>query len=526
MTPHPQPEWSERVRVALNREDGRPLMAFLRRQRWFGGKGRAVNAAHIGEAILLNPGTPDRWLVLVNVDYHGGQVERYAMLLYIRAAAEGADPDALVPWPHASGSEWICDATHDPDTWRALYEAVTEERTLAGERGCLKGRALPAGQGAWSRPPRQTKVLSGEQSNTSVVFDERVILKLLRKLETGVNPDSEMLEFLTAHTTSLLAPPLFGVLTYGQPTGDESGGSTVALLQRFLPSSVDGWRYTLTHLTQVLAERLAPRRQGRAVGEAVGDMSASFLQDMRALGIMTGELHLALASQNEPESFRPEPITPPDVDRWQAHMSELLATVCRDLRGLPPSRRSSLHVTDAEVTRLDTTCSEWFEALGSLSRTGACKIRHHGDFHLGQVLKTDAGFAVIDFEGEPARSLESRRAKVCPLKDVAGMLRSFGYAAQAPLIGQDPVSAAAADYLEAWERATCAAFLEGYRATAVPGKALFLPPTWEDCLGIIHVYEVDKVLYELEYELRNRPEWLPIPLTGLRRLCRGLPARG
>lgn len=524
MTPHQ--ESSEHVRAALDREEGRPLIAFLRRQRWFGGKGRVVNTAHIGEAILLSPGTPGRWLALVKVDYHGGQVERYAMLLCIRAAAGREDPDALVPWPHASGSEWICDATQDPDTWSALYEAVAEEQTLTGEQGCLKGRALPAGQGAWSRPPRQTKILSGEQSNTSVVFDERVMLKLMRKLETGINPDSEMLEFLTTHTTCLLAPPLFGVLTYGPPAAEESGRCTIALLQRFLPRSVDGWRYTLAHLTQVLAEGPDPSQQGRALAEAVGDMSASFRQDMRALGVLTGELHLALASRNEPESFRPELITPADVDRWQAHMSQLLATVCRDLRGLPPSQRSSLYVTDAEVTQLETTCPEWFEALGSLPRTGACKIRHHGDFHLGQVLKTDAGFAVIDFEGEPARSLEVRRAKVCPLKDVAGMLRSFGYAARAPLMGQGPVSATAAGYLEEWERAICAAFLEGYRATAIPGKALFLPPTWEDCLRIIHAYEVDKVLYELEYELRNRPEWLPIPLTGLRRLCRGVPARG
>lgn len=479
-----------------------------------------MNAAHIIEAILLDPERLRAWLVLVAVDYAGGDTERYVMPLSIRSAVGLEDPEVLAPWAFSSGSEYICDATHDPNTWMAVYEAVTQEQTLVGEQGCLNGRVLLPAQ---SDPPGEAKVLAGEQSNTSVVFDERAILKLVRKVETGINPDSEMLEFLTTHATCFLAPPLFGVLTYDAPGGDASSRSTVALLQRFLPRSVDGWRYTQAHLKYVLAEVGAAKSGGSGV-DAGNDSSASFRRDMRALGAVTAELHLALASQPEPASFRPEPITPADVDRWQAHLRQLVATVSQDLRGLPPNQRSSLQLTDPEIARLETTCLGWCEALRSLPRTGACKIRHHGDFHLGQVLKIDTGFAVIDFEGEPARSLEVRRAKTCPLKDVAGMLRSFSYAAQAPMMAPDRPSSAAADWLERWEWEIRTAFLDGYRSTAMPGKAVFLPGTWEECAGIIHVYEVDKVLYEIQYELRNRPNWLPIPLTGLRRLCRAVAA--
>jgi trehalose synthase-fused probable maltokinase len=523
MTPRPHQEWFQRFRAALDVDSGRPLIAFLERQRWFGGKGRMMNAAHVTDAIALNPDRPRAWLVLATVDYAGGDAERYAMPLLIRSAIGLEDPEALAPWNTPSGSEWICDATHDQNMWMALFDTVAQEQTVVGEQGCLKGRALSQAQEGSSGPPREAKVISGEQSNTSVVFDERAILKLVRKIEAGINPDSEMLEFLTTHTTGALAPPLLGLLTYEAGAAEASGRSTVALLQQFLPRTVDGWHYTQAHLKHLLAE-FGAGKHGEWGAEAANDSIAAFREDMRTLGAVTGELHLALASQQEPASFRPEPITPADVDQWQAHIRQLLASVCRDLRGLLPSQRVSLQLTDAEIARLEATCPAWCDALRSLPRTGVCKIRHHGDFHLGQVLKSGSGFAVIDFEGEPARSLEARRAKVCPLKDVAGMLRSFGYAAQAPMMAQGRPSAEAADWLERWEGAIRTAFLDGYRSTAIPGKALFLPPTWEECARIIHVYEVDKVLYEIQYELRNRPDWLAIPLTGLRRLCRAMAA--
>ena len=514
-------EWIEQVLAALNTEGGRRLSAFLQRQRWFGGKGKALAAAHVVDAIALSHGTDRRLLAFVDVEYRGGHPERYAMPLVIRSVIDPGDADALVEFPPSSSREWICDATHDANTWVSLYEDVAQSRELVGEAGCLRTRSIPQGERELSMPVREAKVLSGEQSNTSVVFDRRVILKLIRKVEAGINPDSEMLEFLTTQTVCSYVPSLLGLLTYENKIGDACKPATVAVLQRFVSDSVDGWSYTLTHLERLLGEGPAVVDRGHTLSQAVTDMSGPFLQDMRRLGAMTGELHLALSSQNEPEAFRPEPITAQDVEQWQGRMGQLLTAVCRDLRALPPNQLLAAGLTDEDVTGLETACPQWFGDLRLLSQTGASKIRHHGDYHLGQVLKTKESFVVIDFEGEPARSLEARRAKLCPLKDVGGMLRSFSYAAQVLLVRRRTASATDVGLMEEWERTTRAAFLEGYRATAQPGHVIFLPPNWEDALRIIHVYELEKVLYELGYEMRNRPDWLSVPLTGLRRLCGG-----
>jgi maltose alpha-D-glucosyltransferase/alpha-amylase len=171
------------------------------------------------------------------------------------------------------------------------------------------------------------------------------------------------------------------------------------------------------------------------------------------------------------------------------------------------------------MTELEAACWKRFEDLQLLARRQTAKIRHHGDYHLGQVLKTDDGFVVIDFEGEPARPLAERRAKVCPLKDVAGMLRSFSYAAQATLKQRGQPSATDAGIMTEWEGAARATFLEGYRSVAIPGQASFLPPSWEEALRVVRVYELDKALYELRYELHNRPDWLSIPLAGIRAMA-------
>jgi maltose alpha-D-glucosyltransferase/alpha-amylase len=169
---------------------------------------------------------------------------------------------------------------------------------------------------------------------------------------------------------------------------------------------------------------------------------------------------------------------------------------------------------------LEAACRDRFGDLKPLATVRTMKIRHHGDYHLGQVLKTDDGFVVIDFEGEPSRPLDERRAKVCPLKDVASMLRSFNYAAQASLAHGRPASATDIAVMTAWETVARTAFLEGYRSTAIPGRASFLPSSWEDALRVLGAYELDKAFYELRYELWNRPDWLSIPLAGIRAMVR------
>jgi maltose alpha-D-glucosyltransferase/alpha-amylase len=507
--------WIEQVLAALGSQGRRPLTEFLERQRWFGGKGRPMADVRVTDAVPLEQGPDRRLLAIMLVEYRGGSRERYVTPLVIRPAALQGDVATLVELPDSPAHELVCDATHDPETWIRLYDAIMDGRELIGQSGCLSGRSIEREGDKTTEPARKVTVLSGEQSNTSAVLDRRAIMKLLRKVEDGLNPESEVLEFLTTWTTWRDAPPLLGLLTYDDGTG-EHPPATVGLLERFVPNSGDGWSYALTRLEELLEEGKTGTTSADHPARTVQTVSGTFQEQLRRLGEITGGMHMALASRMEPEAFRPEPITLRDIEAWESGMIKQLAEVIQDLRALSPERRTTAGLKDDDVTWLETACRHRFDDLRLLAQERVAKIRHHGDYHLGQVLKTIDGFVVIDFEGEPARPLEERRAKVCPLKDVAGMLRSFSYAAHMVLVRRGRISATEAGLLMEWEAAARKTFLDGYRAAARPGQAAFLPAAWEEALRVIRVYELDKALYELRYELRNRPDWLSIPLAGIR----------
>lgn len=516
MTNKAPSEWIESIIAALDGHGRRPLIEFIQGQRWFGGKGKSLADVHLLDVVRLPSGTAPVALAVLRVAYRGGETERYVIPLTIRPRCGPEDRAGLVELPGSPAHEWVCDATGDQDTWRRLYDSVAQGKELAGRSGSLMGLALPQGRDLLSAPVQDITILSAEQSNTTVVFDRRVILKLFRKPASGINPDSEMLEFLTARTECRDVPALLGVMTYDDGVA-ETEPATVVMIQQFVPNCGDGWRYTLAHLHALLDEgaKAVPSRSG-SVSKVLAEISGPFLGELRQLGMITGSLHVALASRPESEAFRPEPITLRDIENWQSGMRKHLTEVCFDLRALPPERHAILGMTGNDVTGLETACLDRFGDLQLLSRSGTSKIRHHGDFHLGQVLKTPDGFVIIDFEGEPARPIEERRAKVCPLKDVAGMVRSFNYAAHAALKQRATVSTDAAGLMKEWERAARVAFFDGYRTAAEPGRAIFMPATWDEAVRIIQVYELDKALYELRYEMRNRPEWLSIPLQGIR----------
>lgn len=513
--------WIDRVRSALEGQGRRPVIEYLQRQRWFGGKGKPLADVRLLDAIELSTGETPRLLALLLVEYRGGAQERYMVPLSLRPKAVSDEAAAIVELSPPSGSRWVCDATREDDVWRSLYAVVASGREVAGQTGSMLGRTMPGREKDLAGSPSVVKVLSAEQSNTSVVFDRRVIMKLIRKVEMGVNPDSEVLEFLTTKTACGDIPPLLGIMTYQDTQAEEVSEGTIGVIQSFIPNQGDGWSYTLARLDELLEKAVGagPGLVGHPSND-VRDLSDAFLEEIRRLGAITGNLHLALASNAEPEAFRPEPITAPDVERWRRKMTQFLAEVCCDLRGLPAEQRAMAGLSPDEADSLEAACRNRFGDLSLLVKGPSVKIRHHGDYHLGQVLKTGEGFVVIDFEGEPARPLEERRAKVCPLKDVAGMLRSFNYAAQAALKQRPSVSAADGAIMTEWEAAARTAFLNGYRSVAKPGQAEFLPAAWEDTERVLRVYELDKALYELRYELRNRPKWLAIPLKGIRSLLR------
>lgn len=514
-----QQVWIKQALVALDGQGRRPLIEFLQQQRWFGGKGKPLTDVCVADAFDLSHGTGRRLLAILRVEYRGGARERYVMPLTVRTRTREDDAGAIVELPGASAHDWVCDATGDSETWVRLYGMVAQGREQAGQLGCLVGCAMPQGREELAEPVHRVKVLSAEQSNTSVIFDRRAIVKLIRKLDAGINPDSEVLEFLTMHTNCRDVPALLGIMTYDDDVTDETPPATVAVLQRFVPNVGDGWCYTLTHLGKLLEEGgKAVRDRGDNLSKAVAAISGPFLAQLRYLGEITAHLHAALASRQEPEAFRPEPIAMDDIDLWKDGMTKQLTEVCHDLQALQPDQQSAIGLRGDDVAGLETACRDRFSDLQLLVQGRAAKIRHHGDYHLGQVLKTTDGFVVIDFEGEPARPLDERRGKVCPLKDVGGMLRSFNYAAHAVLRQRRTVTATDVGLMTEWEGAARASFLDGYRSAAKPGEAVFLPATWEESLRAIRVYELDKALYELRYEMRNRPDWLSIPLQGIRGL--------
>jgi trehalose synthase-fused probable maltokinase len=338
------------------------------------------------------------------------------------------------------------------------------------------------------------RAVGTEQSNTSVRVGGTLVFKLFRRLDAGENPELEVGRFLATRTTFRDMPMLRGSVTYVSPRG---APSTVGVLQDWIESRGDGWSHVLSLLRQ--------RPPGRQELE----------EDLFGLGRTTAAFHAALASDPADAAFAPEPVTAADVEKWASGLQACAARVV----DLVERGHAAWH---DEAQRLGRSLVDRRREAGVLARAPGIdgararfhKIRLHGDFHLGQTLRTADGFVLIDFEGEPARSLQERRLKHCALKDVAGMLRSFDYAvatADEQTRGRD------ADDLSGGLRS---AFLDGYfssTATACP----FLPENRAVATAWIHFFEAEKALYEVEYELNNRPAWVHIPLRGLLQILRG-----
>ena len=426
--------------AAAPHDENKNLAGWLAQQRWFAGKARRIAATRVADRLRVGPGT----LYVVLVSFQDAVFE---------------EPDRyLVPLLPEPG---VRDALNDPGFCHALLDLAVHGGEIRGERGTLVGRPARAAVPTPSAAPT-TRRLTGEQSNTSVVFDDALIMKVFRRLADGLNPDLEITRFLSEHTSFTGTPRLVGALEYHP--GDTTS-STLAVVQEFVAAGRDGWSWLL--------ERLAS-----------GDAA---LDPLTRLGERTGALHVALATPTADVAFGAEPITGADVQAWADGVGRQVdaarrAAGARALPGVP----------------------DLAGGLGGL--IGRAKIRHHGDFHLGQTLAVQDGrdFAIIDFEGEPLRPLEERRRRHTPLRDVAGMLRSFGYAAAS--VPRPPAER------ERWEAAAREAFLTGYRATV--GAASFVPAGDEAFARAVAVLEVEKAAYEIVYEANNRPDWLPIPVAG------------
>ena len=452
--------------------DDDSLREWIAHQRWYGAKARSIAGLEIVESPLLGQ-DPPTLLALVQTRFATGTHELYQLPLILIGDDESlARPLSPSATPIASNGEWtVYDGLADARPGIELLRRIGASEEIETEQGrfAFHGSEALAGVDLEAR----TRLMAVEQSNSSVVFDERFVLKLFRKLEPGINPELEMLRFLAGHGFEHIAP-LEGWYEYD----GLALAATLGVVQIFLPDAVDGWELALDEI---------PRDPER------------FLARLGELGRITAEMHTALASDAGDPAFSPE-------EASQEAMSLLTATVDEDIE------RIWVRLPDSDAVSPIAGCGQDVrERLAARAQIGigGRVIRTHGDYHLGQTLSTPGGWIVIDFEGEPARPLPERRQKRSPLRDVASMLRSFAYVASAVEMMRQQRAP------EGFEQRARETFLGEYLAHV---DATLLPAGEAAIANLLSIYELEKAIYELQYELNNRPDWVPIPVAGIRRL--------
>ena len=451
--------------AGLREED---LSPFMLGQRWFGSKSREVAHVTVAESTSVREDEPGLALALVEVRFHPGTHELYHVPVGVRSGASGwsegviAEVDGFI----------LYDATFDPELSAEVASLMREQRTLEASDGAtIEFRSVSEVEEELDRPS-EIRPMGVEQSNTSLVFDDKLVLKLYRRLEPGVNPELELLRFLTKRGFPNI-PSLEGWAQYlGRPMD-----ATLATLQHFVASEGDGWKLAL---------------------DSLGSGQEAFLGRLRRLGEVTGAMHTVLVSDASDASFCAE-------EPSSEALALLVATVDEEIERVFASLPD-----DPALAPIAGRGEEVRERLRLRSHVGATGrvIRHHGDYHLGQVLWADEDWVVIDFEGEPARGLTERRRKRSPLRDVAGMLRSFAYAASASELERGVTPP------DDWEARARAEFVAGY----VDEVDSSIIPSGQAFDRLLALFELEKAVYELRYELDNRPDWVRIPVAGIVRL--------
>ncbi len=497
------------------------LPEFLQRQRWFGSKSSKIISVTVTDWCPFVDGYSV--LTLVSVELDKGNAESYFLpltLIYDDAAQETKDSNAniVIAPVRAPGREGIlCDALSRQSVCHALLSLIAEDGKLQGRYGIIQGASSPMLPELMSEDSdnMSARRSSAEQSNTSILFADKLILKCFRKQEFGQNPDTEIARFLTEHTTFRQIAPFGGSIEYVR---EDQQPATLAMLQGLVANEGDGWQWTLEELERYFescARTPLPDEVKNAV-ELVRDHAGIYLEAAGTLGRRTAEMHIALASSEQIEDFRPEILKPGELQR----ISEDLASHAAGIMGLLKTNLSRLAEDAIEMGSL--VMSKRREILGRFQKlvgvkSALVRTRIHGDYHLGQVLRAKADFVILDFEGEPARPLAERKQKQLPLKDVAGMLRSFEYAAFSALAKHITRRPEDQQRMEPWAKLWVSAvedkFLQAYRETAIQSSVV--PRDDHDFQLVLNAYVLDKALYELGYELNNRPDWVRIPLAGI-----------
>jgi maltose alpha-D-glucosyltransferase/alpha-amylase len=507
---------AEKTRSQLETDS---LPRYIETQRWYPFKGTAIDRARILDHVLWQEGKLS-WLVpLIELDTSGEQAgaEKQDYFLPLGLAWEEREDErvknlstsAVVKIRQQGNVGIIGDAFADEGFCRAVVKAMSVGKEIVTGQGKLQFRPTAAFKKI-AGPKFDSLTVDrprGSSSNTVVTMGERLILKGYRRLRIGMNPELEMGLYLTevAHYPNCAA--LAGVLEY---IGNDGQTRLLSMLQAYVANQGDGWTYALEYVRRHLEQyRTTPSGDGLPT-----NAHEAFLSMMRVLAVRTAELHRALAAPSKDAAFAPQPLARADIDAYRQRALEeahsALDKLAATLDAVPAADRDAANRVVAQREQIQAR----IHSLAKESAQGT-KIRIHGDYHLGQVLVTKNDFVIIDFEGEPGHSLEQRRAKHSPLRDVAGMLRSFAYVQQSALrsVAHNEAEAARlAPLARAWEVETRAAFLSAYEGAA---RGANLYDSLESGRGLLGLFEMEKALYELRYEIGNRPTWVGIPLQGI-----------
>jgi maltose alpha-D-glucosyltransferase / alpha-amylase len=510
---------------ARDRLEREVLPEYIAGCRWFGAKARALRQMRVLErsAISSEPDAAQFWFI--EVSYLDGPTENYALPVKIVSGEKAQaisqhSPQAVIARFPGNDESILFDAIWDADFREKLFRLMLDRQRATGRNGSLVGALSPRIGDVANIPA--SEVLGAEQSNSSMLFADKYFLKLYRKLEDGVNPDVEVTRFLSERARFENVPAFGGLIEYRRAKAEPA---VVCLLQDAIPNQADAWTMTLDHVGRFYERVLARKAElqnettpaGTLVEELVGGI---YPEKAMLLAQRTGELHVALASVRDDPLFAPEPFNAMAQRSVYQSMRALLRrnfeSLKKKLKDVPD------HLRDEAKNVLGTEKEILSREKRLLDRkTNAAKIRIHGDYHLGQILYTGKDFVILDFEGEPARPLSERKLKRSALRDVAGMMRSFQYAAYSAL-WQPAMRAEDVPFLERWAdiwyRQMSSVFLQKYLQTTA--TSTFVPQNSDDLQILLEAYLLDKAVYEIGYELNNRPDWVVIPIRGIKHILK------
>jgi maltose alpha-D-glucosyltransferase/alpha-amylase len=515
------------------------LPAWLCGRRWFGGKARTQRGITILDTIPIRGGTAPAAIMLAQIEYRDADPEVYSLPVAFASGQEAARLEAESPALIMARTEGtseelrgvLYDATGSADFATALLDAILRRRSFSSSESRIECsptsalRELGIRAGAALEP----KLVTAEQSNSAIRFGGRLLLKLFRRPANGINPDVEIGRMLTARRFKNV-PPLAGAIECRAKNGERR---TLGVLHGFVPDSIGGWDYTLEALGRFydrvraigeanpVSEPAPPKLDGtmHVLDDEVGSLLGAYVESARILGQRTAELHLALSADRDNPDFAPEPFTPHYQRGLYQSMRNLTRQTLLLLKAKLGTFEGELRELAAAVIAAEPKIIARFYRLANAPLAGR-RIRVHGDYHLGQTLYTGRDFFILDFEGEPAVSLSERRMKQTAFCDVAGLLRSFDYAANAALrreFERGAISVANlprfAVWASRWSRWISAACLESYLSQM--GNSDVLPANVAARALLLEAYLLRKAVYEVAYEMNNRPDWLPIPCQGI-----------